>query len=155
MTTELIQHFREQWKFLRNLTYDFVESIPASGLEESPGENLSPWWKQFRHLGRVQENYLAALDTGIIQFTTESSSYHGGADKAGIVEYLHKLDVRLLELLELQNPSKTIDWSGTPFTLGKHLLCLADHEILHHGQWVVYRQVLGGKFPPSWSVWGL
>jgi uncharacterized damage-inducible protein DinB len=52
-------------------------------------------------------------------------------------------------------PRQTIDWFGEPKSVGEHLMCLADHELLHHGQWIVYRRLLGGAFPKSWDQWGV
>jgi uncharacterized damage-inducible protein DinB len=155
MKSDLLDHFLAQWSFLRSLTYDFIESTSESDLSSSPSSGVSPLWKQFRHVGRVQENYLSALDSGVIKFTTEGCSFVGGSDKQRILSYLRDLDDKLQGTLKSIVPSISIHWFGERLPLAKHLLCLADHEVIHHGQWMVYRSISGGKFPPTWSVWGL
>ncbi|HEY7221138.1 MAG TPA: hypothetical protein VH985_22390, partial [Candidatus Binatia bacterium] len=77
MSDPLIDHFVAQWKFLRDLTKDLFESISQEEMERSPKANVGPWWKQFRHVGRVQENYLNALDTGAVKFGFEDATYRG------------------------------------------------------------------------------
>ncbi len=155
MKSDLLNHFLDQWRFLRSLTYDFIESTSELELRNSPSSAVSPLWKQFRHVGRVQENYLSALDSGMIKFTTEGCSYIGGSDKQQILLYLRELDEKLLATIKSIDPATSVDWFGEPLSLAKHLLCLADHEVIHQGQWVVYRNIQGGKFPAKWSVWGL
>jgi len=29
------------------------------------------------------------------------------------------------------------------------------HEILHHGQWILYARLLKKQFPPGWKAWGV
>jgi uncharacterized damage-inducible protein DinB len=48
-----------------------------------------------------------------------------------------------------------IDWFGEKWGLDQHLQALIEHEILHHGQLVVYLRTLDLKFPQSWEIWGL
>ena len=151
----LIDHFTSQWRFVRSLTNDLLESILDEDLLKTPALALGPWWKQFRHMGRVQENYLQAIDTGTVRFGFEGTSYKDGAAKNKLKEYLGNLDKRLNTVVESGKETSAINWFGERKSLAQHLLCLADHEILHHGQWIVYQKQLGGNFPPSWSAWGL
>jgi uncharacterized damage-inducible protein DinB len=157
MTTsnELTSYFLTQWSFLRGLTIDLLLELNEQELTLSPHPTLGPWWKQFRHIGRVQENYISAIRTGQVDFSIQSATYHGGASKTALIAYLRKLDDELLNLISSKNESFTIDWFGEQKPLCNHLLHLCDHETLHHGQWVTYRSILGGQFPKSWAVWGL
>jgi uncharacterized damage-inducible protein DinB len=155
MDDPLLLHFMSQWRFARGLTIDLLHSIPNDQLENSPGGNLGPWWKQFRHVGRVQENYLNAMITGIMEFGFEAATYQLGPSKPQLEMYLQCLDSRLNALIQEGRHCKPVNWFGESKPMACHLLCLADHEILHHGQWIAYRRLLGGAFPESWSAWGL
>jgi len=137
------------------MTNDLLESVTNEDLHKSPDESLGPWWKQFRHMGRVQENYLQAVESGTVQFGFEGASYNGGASKIELQKYLINLDNRLAAIIKNTDVSLKINWFGENKSLGQHLMYLADHEVLHHGQWIIYRRQLGGVFPPSWSAWDL
>ncbi len=43
--SELIEHFGSQWRFLRGLTKDLLESMTNDDLLKSPAPTLGPWWK--------------------------------------------------------------------------------------------------------------
>ena len=47
--------FDAPWRLARGLSRDLLLSLKDSDLLFSPGERVGPLWKQFRHLGRVQE----------------------------------------------------------------------------------------------------
>jgi uncharacterized damage-inducible protein DinB len=155
MENELIDCFESQWRFARGLTRDLLEALKTSELAFSPGSHLGPFWKHFRHLGGVQENYLCALETGRIVFGFDDASYSGDASKKSLLDYLDRLDVHLRQKLITLDAARKIDWFGSPTDAYAHLMRLADHEILHQGMFVVYVRLLGRKFPSSWAPWGL
>ena len=155
MNDPLLLHFQNQWKFVRGLTLDLLQSIPDAQFESSPGRDLGPWWKQFRHVGRVQENYLDAMSSGTVKFGFAGATYQLGPSKLELEKYLKHLDNRLHALLQEGGCCKTVDWFGEPKPVACHLLCLADHEILHQGQWIAYCRIFGGTFPESWGAWGI
>ena len=69
--------------------------------------------------------------------------------------FLGGLTIDLIAELTDEDAGFKIDWFGELKPLGNHLLHLCDHKTLHHGQWMTYRAILGGKFPESWRVfWG-
>jgi len=155
MENEAIDRFEAQWRSTRGLTRDLLESLKPSELAFSPGSHLGPFWKHFRHLGRVQENYLRALGIGRIVFGFDGASYSGDASKKPLLDYLDRLDVRLKQKLRTHDAARKIDWFGSSIDAYTHLMRLADHEILHHGMFVVYVRLLAREFPPSWAPWGL
>ena len=152
MTDPLVDHFISQWKFLRGLTKDLLESISQEEMVRAPNASVGPWWKQFRHVGRVQENYLNAIDTGAVKFGFENTTYRGRESKEELQKYLQRLDDLLNSLLETEIRQRDIDWFGKKVTIAKHLLYLADHELLHHGQWTLYARLMGSKLPPGWKA---
>lgn len=148
--------FLSNWSFTRSLSLDLLRSLDETQLNWSPGAGVGTFAKQFRHVGRVQENYIAAFDTGVIQFSSVNAGYRGGDnDIDALCSYLTHLDNRLRARLETIDGGMTIDWFGEEVSLWEHLARLDSHETLHHGQWIVYCQLLGKPFPASWSVWGL
>jgi hypothetical protein len=94
METKSLDRFRVQWTFARGLTHELLESLEPRELAFSPGDGLGPFWKHFRHIGRVQENYLLAMDTGKVAFGVESATYRGNADRQALLDYLDRLDER-------------------------------------------------------------
>jgi hypothetical protein len=53
------------------------------------------------------------------------------------------------------NVAQRIDWFGSTVDAYTHFTRMVDHEILHHGMFVVYVRLLRRSFPPSWAAWGL
>jgi uncharacterized damage-inducible protein DinB len=163
-----IASFQASWAFDRLLSRDLILALTEEQLLWTPGERLGPFWKQFRHLGRVQENYMAALDTGVVNFSPVGATGErylnrddNGAprptnpDKRALLDYLEDLDRHLIKRLASGVLPEKIDWFGEPVGPVEHLFRMLSHETLHHGQWIVYCQILGLPFPESWHVWGL
>jgi uncharacterized damage-inducible protein DinB len=155
MNKELIQRFESEWRFARGLTRDLLESLEPHELAFTPGANLGPFWKHFRHLGRVQENYLQAIETGRVAFGFDNTTYRGDASRQPLVDYLDRVDQRLTHALMTLDATQRIDWFGGSVDAYTHFTRMADHEILHHGIFVVYVRLLGRSFPRSWAAWGL
>jgi uncharacterized damage-inducible protein DinB len=152
--TEL-DFFVSEWNFTRGLTLELVESLTDAELGETPGRGLGPFWKQFRHVGRIQECYLEALRSGKIQLDYENKRYRGGCSKDLLRAYLQDLDRELLRAVGNLNWDLTIDWDGEAVNVLQHLMGLVAHETLHHGQWIVYARLLGKKTPSGWNAWGV
>lgn len=152
---ERANSFQQSWNFTRSLSHALLENLDEDALLFSPGANLGDFWKQFRHIGRVQENYVAALRTHKVTFGTENCTYSGDGSKASLIAYLKSLDKALDHELNNLNWEDRIGWFGEEIDVFEHLSRMIGHENLHHGQFIVYMRLLGRKFPPSWLVWGL
>lgn len=139
----------------RKRTVDLLKTLSSEEFHGSPGKEIGPVWKQFRHVGRVQENYLLATSTGAVKFSPRAGTYKGGADINAMIEYFEQLDSRLVETLENMDFRKTIDWFGSPTTLTDHFQGLLEHELIHHGQWIMTFKLRNKAFPPSWKCWGV
>src|SRR6185436_11072076 len=92
--------FSSAWTFTRGLTTDLLEDMSDSDLLFLPGPQLGAFWKQFRHVGRVQECYMDALTTGSVDFTVEGKSYDQGPSKKWLQEYLKRLDDNLFAMVD-------------------------------------------------------
>jgi uncharacterized damage-inducible protein DinB len=147
--------FKAAWSFSRGLTRDLLEDMSESDLLFLPGPQLGAMWKQFRHVGRVQECYMEALITGRIDFSPEGKSYDHGPSKKWLQAYLAGLDDRLYEILANVDWRSEMIWFDEKVKVFEHMMRMVSHETLHHGQWVVYMRLMNKSFPESWSVWGL
>lgn len=147
--------FRQEWAFARGLTYALLRRLTDEELLYSPGPTLGAFWKQFRHVGGVQECYLQALSSGMIRFVYTDKRYHGGPSGAALLAYLAELDRELEDHLLHVDWEQLIDWGEEKIGANEHLLRLVSHETLHHGEWIVYMHLLGKPFPPEWRAWGL
>ena len=55
---------QKDWTFTRRLTVDLLDACSKGDLDFALNSHCGPLWKQFRHMGRVHENYLSALILG-------------------------------------------------------------------------------------------
>ena len=147
--------FKSEWNLTRKLTLELLDSLPDAELSKPPGRDLGPFWKQFRHVGRLQECYVEALTTKAISFDYANKRYKGGCSKDALKTYLHELDRELLPVIEQMDWKMAINWDAENVGVLQHLMRMASHEILHHGQWILYARLLGIKLPPSWKAWGV
>lgn len=145
-----------EFNWARGLTVDLLKACSQSDLEFCITANSSPLWKQFRHIARVHENYLNALETKKIQFCYDGCSYAGGASKDALLQYFEVNSQRQVLLLKnINNQAEFfIDWFGEKTNLEMHFVRLLSHETLHHGQLIFYWKALSKSFPSSWSAWG-
>jgi uncharacterized damage-inducible protein DinB len=147
--------FRSAWSCTRGLTCDLLAEMTEADLLFLPGPQLGAFWKQFRHVGRVQECYIDALSTGHVDYSPEGKSYDHGPSKVWLQSYLARLDEKLFELVEDVDWLAEVDWFGAKVRIFDHMMRMVTHETLHHGQWVVYVRLMNKPFPDSWAVWGL
>ncbi len=148
--------FKHEWKFARGLTLELLDSLNDADLEETPGPGVGPFWKQFRHVGRLQECYMEALNTKKIKFDYSNKRYRGGCSKNGLRAYLRALDRELVQAIETVDWNAPIEWEEDEMaSVFQHLMRMLAHEILHHGQWIVYARLMGKSLPPGWKAWGV
>jgi uncharacterized damage-inducible protein DinB len=139
----------------RERTSDLLATLSETDLAHVPTSDHGPLWKHFRHLGRVQENYIQAMKTGRVQFSPKAAHYNGGASSQSLLTYLKSLDEILKQAISEFNLEQKINWFGESVSLDQHIQRLIEHEVLHHGQFVVCLKLLKKDFPGSWAVWGL
>lgn len=141
-----------EFHWARGLCLDLLKALHDEQLHNQPVPKSGSWGKQFRHLGRVQENYIQAIKTGTTIFSPEGCTYSGQITKTSLLEYLKRLDDELLS--SLHSPPPSINWFGEIWSVERHLQAMISHEILHHGQLILYARVGGVKLPKSWEAWG-
>ena len=150
-----LELFKSEWTFTRRLTLDLLDSLTDPELGETLGPGLGPFWKQFRHVGRLQECYQEALNTKKIRFDYGNKRYRGGCSKNALRAYLRALDRELVQTVERVDWNATIEWEGEMASVFQHLMRMLAHEILHHGQWILYTRLMEKNLPPSCRVWGV
>ncbi|MFX1324809.1 MAG: DinB family protein [Promethearchaeota archaeon] len=144
----------ESWKMHRNLTYDLLKSLHEESLRETVGKNMGSLGKQFRHLGDVQLCYIEAIRTGVIDFSKYVRNYSIESSIEKLEQFLKEMDDKLFILLK-ESDNLEIDWGFAKIPLAQHLDFLIQHEILHHGELIVYIRTLNLTFPNSWEeIWG-
>jgi len=147
--------FKSEWKFTRGLTLELLDSLTDAELSQTPSPELGPFWKQFRHVGRLQECYMEALNTKKIKFDYRNKRYRSGCSKNALKAYLRALDRELVQTFEGVDSNATIGWEGEMVSVFQHLMRMLAHEILHHGQWILYTRLMGKQLPPGWKAWGV
>ncbi len=140
----------DSWKTHRNLTYDLLKFLPEEKLNKTVGKNMGSIGKQFRHLGDVQLCYNEAMKTGRIDFSKYRRDYSIENSKEKLTQFLEQMDNEMVILLK-KNSDLEIDWGFAKIPLTQHLQFLIQHEILHHGQLIVYVRSLELHFPESWE----
>jgi len=155
---ELAQ-WAEDWGQTRGLTYDLLRALPPAVLNFSPAAGFGPLSRQIRHVGDIQACYLAALETGRMDFTSQPRQRKVEQSKEHLEGYLQALDASLREALRglgTEGAARVIQWDGEQLSLLRHLIRLLQHETLHHGMWAIYAGVADLPLPPSWhAAWRL
>ena len=145
---------QKDWTFTRQLTVDLLDACSKVDLDFALNSHCGPLWKQFRHMGRVHENYLSALITGQVNFDPADGSYVGKASAINLNGYFEKLEKYHINTFAGLGSGQMVSWFGEDVSPCIHLCRLLAHETLHHGQLILYWRALGHPFPESWANWG-
>jgi uncharacterized damage-inducible protein DinB len=151
---EEIRIILEEWNSIRKLTLDLLDELPSDKLNFTVGKNMGTIGKQYRHIGDVQLCYIEAIKSKKIDFGKYRRDYSIENSKEKLKRFLEELDKEMVDLIE-KNKEVKIEWFGEKVNIVKHINYLIQHEILHHGELIVYLRTLGLKFPKSWELWGL
>jgi uncharacterized damage-inducible protein DinB len=150
-----IEEFAGSWKFIRGMTHQFVESVPAQHWVSSPHPDYSSLAKQFRHIIWVTGLYTEALRNGKTDLALKKSNYAGSIDKSDIVRGLKDSDAKLEEILSALKSKDfstyRIEHFGCSMTFGEYTHVIIQHESLHQGMWALYAKVAGFPTPKGWK----
>lgn len=146
----------EEYRYLRQMSFDLLEAIPEEELNFRVSEKVGSIGKQYRHLGDVELCYAKAIESGEMSFDEYRRDYSIESSKEQLKSFLDEMDEKLIEDAK-QNPEAEINWFGEEsLSVAEHLARLIQHEILHHGELVIYIRDLKLPFPQSWrETWGL
>ena len=150
-----------QWDFHHALSMDLLKSLADEQLTLTIGKNVHTLGEQFRHMARVQVQYVEALETRRIAVPLVAIEADMAQSRARLFDLRTETDVKMRELLakfsneELDKTGINWEyWGALSMKIPQHILALADHENLHNGQLIMYVTMLGLQFPESWNVWG-
>ena len=149
-----MNELQSEWIHLRGLTLDLLRACSNDDLRAVVQPGVSPLWKQFRHIGRVHEDYLRAMQSRRMVFDPGAGGYQGGASAQGLAAYLEGLSARHEIAFAAASDRPMIDWFGEAVSPRLHLTRLIAHEALHHGQLLLIWRGLGRTAPQSWASWG-
>lgn len=157
--TPELEQWAEDWQQTRGLTYDLLGVLPPAVLNFSPHPDFGTFSRQIRHLGDIQASYLAALDTGRMDFTAQPRQRKAEQSRDHLEGYLRALDTSLLDAVRAlrgDRLNRPILWDREQLSPLRHLVRLLQHETLHHGMWAIYAKVADLPLPPSWRAsWAL
>lgn len=135
------------------MTRDLLGALRPEELLWTPGPGVGPLWKHFRHVGRVQQNFLQGLDAGVMSFPVPEDGYQGGPNSSELLAYPQRLDADLEQRISSLDWTNVVAWPGDSVTVGEHLVRMVSHETLHHGIWITCCRLLGKRLPASWAAW--
>ncbi len=157
--TEALAEWAAVWHQTRGLTYDLLRELPYPIMNFSPHPDFGTLIRQMRHVADIQACYLAALQTGKMDFSVQPKQRTLEQSKEHLEAYMRHLDAQLVSALRsLPEPLRVrpIEWGRDRLTLLQHLMGLVQHESLHHGMWSFYAKIADLPLPESWRhTWGL
>jgi len=161
MNKQLISPF-QAWKFHRGLALDILKSLTNNQLKLTVGKNMGTLGMQFRHILKIEIEYLEAIKNKKVAPVEEKLDKDLWTSKEALITVFNDVETRMTESLnslESEDPEKyMIDWthwSMDKMNLIDHIQALADHNNLHNGEIIVYARTHDIPFPKSWEPWGL
>lgn len=133
-------------------------ALPDEQLSLTVGKNMGTLGAQFRHIAEVEFQYSEAIESGILTALKEKVDKNTAGSTEALRSLLERSHMALKKGLETVNDDQIVDWEywgEGKISLEMHIHYLTDHEILHHGELVVYFKTHSISFPKSWAAWGL
>ena len=159
---EDLEKFKKLWKFHRGNTLELLKTLSDEELNFTVGSNMGTLGQQFRHLARVDDQYITAIETKKVENNRKKLEFPIEKSVSKLLEQLMIDDEKLLKILGGIGNENLKDvridwayWQEDSFSLVEHLEAMLEHEILHHGELVIYFRSMNKKFPDSWKAWGV
>ena len=145
-----MDEFITRWQFTRSETLEILYSLSDDQLQFKPaGETWQTLFHQFGCIGRAQLVYADAVRNGKMNFSLFGSTELPSKDENQTVEsiaaFLNHANTEWLEALA--NYHGTIEWPDGAKSAMVHVMSLAEHERLHHGQLISYFTHAGLTLP--------
>lgn len=152
----------QAWKFHRGLAIDILKSLNDEQLQLTVGQNMGTLGQQFRHMVKIEMEYLEAIQNKKVAPPKEKPDRAIAGSKEALLSAFENAEKKItdtLNALESEDPEKyMIDWTHwdvPEMNLIDHMQALADHTNLHNGEIIVYAKTHNIPFPKSWEPWGL
>ena len=160
--TKDLEQFKKLWNFHRGHTLDLLKTLSDEELGFSVGQNMGTLGQQFCHLCRVDDQYISAIETLRVENNRKKLEFPLETSVSKLTEQLEGDGRKLFQIIKDMSEESVenikIDWTywkEKELGLLEHLNNMLEHEILHHGQLIVYFRIMNKKFPESWSAWGI
>jgi hypothetical protein len=159
----LLNSFTRNWDFTRSETIEILGSINDKQLQFKPdGDKWQPLFWEFGCLIRSQLIYTDAIVKGEMDFSlfksTNIPSKEAYKTKDAILTALENADKEWVGAIRSHENDEDyqIAWPGFKRPFVNHISKLAEHERIHHGQFISYFTLAGFDLPPKFSTnWGL
>jgi len=157
--SDLITDFESRWAYVHSMARVFAETVPEEQWLFSPHPRFAPFAKQLRHVVCVRGAYRSGITDGKPDFSRKHDHYSGPLDRSALLAALDQQHAALGEALRAaatENPAKTVDFAGRPFSLLEYTYVIMQHEGVHFGEWSLYASLAGFETPLDWRLqWGL
>lgn len=156
----IVDSMISRWNFVREHTLEILSVLDDGKLQFKPeGPTWQPLYWEFACIGRTQLVYTKAVETGLMDFSYFSSpdlpKKENLNTKEVLIKFLTEADAKWMGNLKVRKNSEdyTITWpEGMGQTaLAAHIMSLAEHERLHHGQFISYFTLAGFTLPPNFK----
>jgi hypothetical protein len=154
-----MDEFIKRWQFTRSETIEILQSLSDEQLQFKPeGERWQPIFHQFGCIARTQLIYAKAAQSGVMDFSLFGSTAIPDKDshqsKTEVLAFLDESNDAWLAVLS--TGSETVKWPDDDKPIAVHIMSLAEHERLHHGQLIAYFTLANFELPPNFkSNWAL
>ena len=159
----LVTGFVRSWNFTRGETMEILNSLTEKKLQfKTKGERFQTLAFQFACMGRTQLVYARAIKSGWMDFSLFSSEEmpkkENFTTKEELLKLLDKADKEWIEAIRKRREQAdfSIKWPGVNKNILQHIMSLAEHERLHHGQRVTYFSMAGFEmhenFKRNWAL---
>lgn len=147
-----IKDFIQDWKEVRDKTYEFLETVPQDKMNWSPHKDLGTFGMQIRHIGVSQRAYITGIKSGKIDFSDKNYDKEVEKDKIKAINFLKQMDEELIIVLKSVKGDKMIEFHDGVYGIKKIpveivLDWIIQHETYHQGIFTCYGRLAGlGKF---------
>src|SRR3989344_7803352 len=110
-----IKDFKKLWNFHRGHTLDLLGTLSDEELGFTVGQNMGTLGQQFRHLCRVDDQYITAIETKKVENNRKKLDFPLEKSASKLTEQLMEDNKRLFEILENLSEQDVenlkIDWT--------------------------------------------
>lgn len=148
------------WKFHRTLALDLLKSLSHEQLSLTVGNNMGTLGQQFRHIAKIELEYLDAIKNKKISVKPGRLEKSVSESRESLLKIFDNTEKELTEILNSIEYQENYmidwkEWNMGEMNLIDHIQALADHNNLHNGELIVYARTHNFPFPKSWEPWGL
>jgi hypothetical protein len=146
--------FINRWQFTRSETIEILQSLTDEQLQFKPeGKKWQSIFHQFGCIARTQLIYAKAAESGQMDFSLFSSPDMPDKDTMQTQDEILKLlsESNNSWLAAVSKNSDGVQWPDGSKPIEIHIMSLAEHERLHHGQLISYFTLAEFELPPNFK----